>query len=685
MLRNGLELLEPRWMLSGNPPEFSSPVDPDYYAFTDVALDLVPGDVVGTISATDAEGDPLTYSGGGFTFDVDPSTGDIIYNGNEMLYPDSSYFIYADVFDGTDFDYADVEIWTVSNNAPEFDSPEDPDLYVFTDVSRALSPGAVIGTAAATDADGDSLTYFGDGYEFDVNPSNGEITYNGSTPLYPDSTYFLNVDVTDGYDYDFAQVEITTVPNNPPIVVDDDYIMLYGETLTGNVLDNDSDPDGDLLYAYTDDDPSEGDFFLDSDGFFQFTPNQNFFGGVVVVVNVDVFDDFGGVTRGRLTIRVLAQLIAHESSSSSYSVRSAGSGIANVQSRRQPFMPPQISTVLVTDPINTNTALSSWVVPTITPVVDVDEVFAVTSNNYNFGVGLSGINTAQSTNFLPVGATQFLPQADSTIAVNMWGGIPQGVTSSAAAYDVLGPAGVPMNIDINLYINTLATNSATVNRLGLALPPGSPVDAMPHWVYAEVTPVNMPGTGTWFFGTTQFNPFGGWDWWGVLDSPTDNDVQFVGASATFGLNKYFDTTAGVVPDGTTAPDVFVFTALGYDIAIPAPLAGLVGVPGVAPAATGAFVAAPDSVGSLMGAFGASGTGSWGAKEPTGTKGEALPSPADELGELAPYLAAMAQADKYTREPVEIEEDLLEQLLDNGILDDDETLELLADDWLKMVI
>ncbi len=129
MLRNGLELLEPRWMLSGNPPEFFSPVDPDYYAFTDVALDLLPGDVVGTISATDAEGDPLTYSGGGFTFDVDPSTGDIIYNGNEMLYPDSSYFIYADVFDGTDFDYADVEIWTVSNNAPEFDSPEDPDLY----------------------------------------------------------------------------------------------------------------------------------------------------------------------------------------------------------------------------------------------------------------------------------------------------------------------------------------------------------------------------------------------------------------------------------------------------------------------------------------------------------------------------------------------------------------------------
>ncbi len=73
-------------------------------------------------------------------------------------------------------------------------------------------------------------------------------------------------------------------------------------------------------------------------------------------------------------------------------------------------MPPQISTVLVTDPINTNTALSSWVVPTITPVVDVDEVFAVTSNNYNFGVGLSGINTAQSTNFLPVGSTQFLPR-----------------------------------------------------------------------------------------------------------------------------------------------------------------------------------------------------------------------------------------------------------------------------------
>ena len=47
-------------------------------------------------------------------------------------------------------------------------------------------------------------------------------------------------------------VEITVLPvNDPPVAVNDDYSGSEDQTIAGNVTDNDSDPDGDLLVVNT--------------------------------------------------------------------------------------------------------------------------------------------------------------------------------------------------------------------------------------------------------------------------------------------------------------------------------------------------------------------------------------------------------------------------------------------------
>jgi gliding motility-associated-like protein len=78
-----------------------------------------------------------------------------------------------------------------------------------------------------------------------------------------------------------AVVEITVVPvNDAPVAVDDDYSGNEDDILVGNVLDNDSDPDGDLLIvdATPVDPPVSGTLVLNADGSFTYTPATDFAG-----------------------------------------------------------------------------------------------------------------------------------------------------------------------------------------------------------------------------------------------------------------------------------------------------------------------------------------------------------------------------------------------------------------------
>jgi gliding motility-associated-like protein len=86
-----------------------------------------------------------------------------------------------------------------------------------------------------------------------------------------------------------AIAEITITPvNDPPIARDDEYSVLEDEVIIGNVLDNDSDPDGDILSIDLTlvSSPLNGTITLDVDGSFTFTPEKDFAGEDMFVYRV---------------------------------------------------------------------------------------------------------------------------------------------------------------------------------------------------------------------------------------------------------------------------------------------------------------------------------------------------------------------------------------------------------------
>ncbi len=75
--------------------------------------------------------------------------------------------------------------------------------------------------------------------------------------------------------------QINVIPvNDNPTPVDDTFTGLEDQDLTGNVLTNDTDPEGDQLTVSTTVQslPQNGSVALQTDGSFTYTPNNNFFG-----------------------------------------------------------------------------------------------------------------------------------------------------------------------------------------------------------------------------------------------------------------------------------------------------------------------------------------------------------------------------------------------------------------------
>lgn len=85
-----------------------------------------------------------------------------------------------------------------------------------------------------------------------------------------------------GNTFDFISTPLTVNSvaevDPPPVAVDDAFTVRGGQTLTGNVTDNDSDPDGQDLTVALVTDVTNGTLDLDADGSFTYTPDADFFG-----------------------------------------------------------------------------------------------------------------------------------------------------------------------------------------------------------------------------------------------------------------------------------------------------------------------------------------------------------------------------------------------------------------------
>jgi VCBS repeat-containing protein/predicted outer membrane repeat protein len=256
--------------------ENTAPVANNDTASTDEDRPLI-GNVLA--NDTDAENNALTA-----IKLSDPAHGSVTLNSDgSFTYTPAADYSGPDSFsykanDGTvDSNVATVSI-TVNtvNDAPAATS----DSYgTSEDTPLAVAAPGVLGNDS--DTEGDTLTAVKVS-----DPAHGSVTLNsdGSFTYTPAADY----NGTDSFSYKandgtsdsaVATISLTVnAVNDAPSAAGDSFSTPEDTTLTGNVLTNDTDPDGDALTAVKVSDPAHGVLTLNADGSFTYTPATNYNG-----------------------------------------------------------------------------------------------------------------------------------------------------------------------------------------------------------------------------------------------------------------------------------------------------------------------------------------------------------------------------------------------------------------------
>jgi VCBS repeat-containing protein len=248
-------------------PVNDAPVAADQPATTDEDTD-----VSGQVAASDVDGDSLTYA-----LVSGPAHGSIVLNsdGSFTYTPDADYngldsFTF-EASDGTaTSNTATVSVTVSAVN----DAPVAADQPVATDEDTDAN-----GQVAATDVDGDSLTY-----TLVAGPTHGSLDFNadGTFSYTPDGNYngpdSFTYEASDGTaTSNTATVTLTINPVNDVPVAADQPVTTNEDTDTAGQVAA-SDVDGDSLTYTLVDGPSHGSLVFNSDGSFSYTPDANYNG-----------------------------------------------------------------------------------------------------------------------------------------------------------------------------------------------------------------------------------------------------------------------------------------------------------------------------------------------------------------------------------------------------------------------
>ena len=238
------------------------------------ALAVVPDDII-----TAQGGSVLLLANGDFIYS--PAAN---YNG-----PDSFEYTLDDGNGGQATGLVNINVLPV-NDAPDAGN----DAFA-TDEDIALT-GNVMGNDS--DIEGDALTA-----SLETGAQNGAVVMNadGSFSYTPDENFngadSFTYTITDAHGATgTATVDLTVnAVNDAPVAADDDYAMLRDSSLTGNLLDNDTDIDGDALSVQSGDVNSErgGSVIITSSGNFIYSPPPGFIGRDTFEYTVR---DAGGLT-----------------------------------------------------------------------------------------------------------------------------------------------------------------------------------------------------------------------------------------------------------------------------------------------------------------------------------------------------------------------------------------------------
>jgi len=225
-----------------------------------------------------------------YTVATQPSNGTLVFN------PDGTYtYTPNDGFIGTDnFSYevcdggspvacdsADVTIQVIPVGTPDNAAPVANDDTAVTEEDTPVNGNVLVNDF---DPDGDTITVTGN-----TQPTNGSVTVNpDGTFTYTPESGFVGEDsfeytVCDDADPSLCStgtvtIEVITDIDNITVANDDAYFGYIGAEITGNVLDNDSDPEGDAISVTGNTNASSGSITLSADGSLTYTPNADFSG-----------------------------------------------------------------------------------------------------------------------------------------------------------------------------------------------------------------------------------------------------------------------------------------------------------------------------------------------------------------------------------------------------------------------
>ena len=161
------------------------------------------------------------------------------------------------------------------------------------------------------DADNDGLTYSATGLPAGVTINAGTGVISGNLGIHASTAttsgaYAIVVTASDGKGGVVSESFTLNVVNPAPAGVADAFSGTQGSPVSGNVLTNDTDPDGDTLSVSTTpvQGPANGILVLNSNGTFVYTPNASFHG--TDTFQYQVIDADGGTSTATVTLTIAA-------------------------------------------------------------------------------------------------------------------------------------------------------------------------------------------------------------------------------------------------------------------------------------------------------------------------------------------------------------------------------------------
>ena len=220
---------------------------------------------------------------------TEPSNGQAAVSTGKIVYTPSIDFSGLDAFTYQVCDDAEPPACNSATvNVTVIAPSEENEAYAFNDGAYVRAGESVTGNVLSNDLDPEN-----DGWqtpEVETPPSQGIVELAaGGTFTYTANLTFVGIDRWTYQVCDLGEpeacaravVQITVAPaNNPPNAVGDWSTARVNTSVSGNLLTNDSDPDGDVLAMETSPatEPTAGEVTLESDGQFTYTPDSDFTG-----------------------------------------------------------------------------------------------------------------------------------------------------------------------------------------------------------------------------------------------------------------------------------------------------------------------------------------------------------------------------------------------------------------------